>query len=424
MAAVALRGVLAGEFTGIHESGQSCSLRLGAACGYLCAQPMSQRDSYRFTSESVGEGHPDKLCDQISDAVVDAALAKDPAARVACETFATTGLIVVGGETRTDGSLDPQQLARDVLRDAGYDAASLGIDYQTCEVLNVMHAQSQDIAQGVDGSPDRQQGAGDQGLMFGYACSDTPHLMPAPIEFAHAIMLRAAQVRKSRVLPFLGPDGKCQVSVRYEGGRPAAIETVVLSHQHREEVLPGQLREALVEEVIKRALPADMLTGGVTYLVNPTGRFVVGGPHGDCGLTGRKLIVDTYGGKARHGGGAFSGKDPSKVDRSAAYMARYVAKNIVASGLCDECEVQIAYAIGVAQPVSLYVHTFGSATVAEQRIEDAVRELFDLTPAGITSALDLARPIYRRTATYGHFGRDEFSWERTDRAAAIRDAVS
>jgi S-adenosylmethionine synthetase len=382
-----------------------------------------QRDSYRFTSESVGEGHPDKLCDQISDAVVDAALAQDPAARVACETYATTGLIIVGGEIRTSGSLDPQQLARDVLRDAGYDDPALGIDYQTCAVLNVMHAQSQDIAQGVEADAKRKQGAGDQGLMFGYACSDTPQLMPAPIDFAHAIMRRAAQVRKSGKLPFLGPDGKCQVSVRYQGGRPEAIETIVLSHQYREGVPHEQLRQALVEEVIKPALPPAMLAD-VHYLINPSGRFVVGGPHADAGLTGRKLIVDTYGGKARHGGGAFSGKDPSKVDRSAAYMARYVAKNIVASGVCGECEVQLAYAIGVAEPVSLYVHTFGSATVAEQRIEDAVRELFDLTPAGITTALDLARPIYRRTATYGHFGRDEFSWERTDRAAEIRDALS
>ncbi len=385
---------------------------------------MKQRDSYRFTSESVGEGHPDKLCDQISDAVVDAALADDPASRVACETFATTGLIVVGGEIRTRSSLDPQQLAREVLRDAGYDDPSLGIDYQTCAVLNVMHAQSQDIAQGVDRGSAAAQGAGDQGLMFGYACSDTAHFMPAPIDFAHAIMLQAAQVRKSGQLPFLGPDGKCQVSVRYEAGRPAAIETVVLSHQHRDGVPHRRLSEALVEEVIRKALPAAMLDGDVTYLINPTGRFVVGGPHGDSGLTGRKLIVDTYGGKARHGGGAFSGKDPSKVDRSAAYMARYVAKNVVASGVCTECEVQIAYAIGVAEPVSLYVHSFGTATVAEQRIEDAVRELFDLTPAGITAMLDLARPIYRCTATYGHFGRDEFSWEQTDRAAAIREAVT
>ena len=285
-----------------------------------------------------------------------------------------------------------------------------------------MHAQSPDIARGVDPGSAKAQGAGDQGLMFGYACSDTPHLMPAPIDFAHAIMLRAALVRKQRVLPFLGPDGKCQVTVRYGDGRPAAIKTVVLSHQHRPDVDQEQLREGLVEEVIKPALPAAMLGGNVCYLINPTGRFVVGGPHGDTGLTGRKLIVDTYGGKARHGGGAFSGKDPSKVDRSAAYMARYVAKNVVASGICRECEVQIAYAIGVAEPVSLYVNTFGTGKVPEQRIETVVRSLFDLTPGGIIAALALARPIYRPTATYGHFGRDGFSWERTDRAEEIGEA--
>ena len=385
---------------------------------------MYQRRNYLFTSESVGEGHPDKLCDQISDAVVDAAVADDPAARVACETFATTGLILIGGEITTSSSLDPQQLAREVLCEAGYDDASLGIDFRTCAVLNTLHQQSPDIARGVDRETPQLQGAGDQGQMFGYACSDTPHLMPAPIDFAHAIMLQAAQVRKSGQLPFLGPDGKCQVTVRYADGKPVAIETVVLSHQHRDEVAHHTLCEALVEEVIKPSLPAAMLSGNVSYLVNPTGRFVVGGPHGDTGLTGRKLIVDTYGGKARHGGGAFSGKDPSKVDRSAAYMARYVAKNIVASGVCSECEVQIAYAIGVAEPVSLYVDTFGTAAVAEQRIEAAVHDLFDLTPAGIIAALDLIRPVYRRTATYGHFGRDEFSWEQTDRALAFRQAVT
>ena len=384
---------------------------------------MYQRGDYLFTSESVGEGHPDKLCDQISDAVVDAALAEDPAARVACETFATTGLILVGGEIRSRSSFDPQQLARGVLRDAGYDDPGLGIDYETCAVLNTLHAQSPDIARGVDRGSGEAQGAGDQGLMFGYACSDTPHLMPAPIDFAHAIMLRAAQVRKQRLLPFLGPDGKCQVTVRYAGGQPAAIDTVVLSHQHLPEAAPDQLREGLVEEVIKRALPAEMLAGNVSYLINPTGRFVVGGPHGDTGLTGRKLIVDTYGGKARHGGGAFSGKDPSKVDRSAAYMARYVAKNVVASGICRECEVQFAYAIGVAEPVSLHFDTFGTGSVPEARIEAAVRQLFDLTPGAIIEALELARPIYRPTATYGHFGRDEFTWERTDRAEELRQAL-
>ena len=384
---------------------------------------MYHRGNYVFTSESVGEGHPDKLCDQISDAVVDAALAEDPTARVACEVFATTGLILVGGEIRSRSSFDPQQLARDVLRDAGYDDSDLGIDFRTCAVLNTLHAQSPDIARGVDRGSAAAQGAGDQGLMFGYACCDTPRLMPAPIDFAHAIMLQAAQVRKQGLLSFLGPDGKCQVSVRYVDGRPAAIETVVLSHQHHPDVAPEQLRAGLVEEVIQRALPAEMLGGNVSYLINPTGRFVVGGPHGDTGLTGRKLIVDTYGGKARHGGGALSGKDPSKVDRSAAYMARYVAKNIVASGVCRECEVQLAYAIGVADPVSLYVDTFGTGTVPEQRIEAAVRDLFDLTPGGIIAALALARPIYRPTATYGHFGRDGFSWEQTDRAEEIRQAL-
>ena len=385
---------------------------------------MDYRDNYLFTSESVSEGHPDKLCDQISDAVVDAALTDDPAARVGCEVFTTTGLILVGGEISTRSFLDPQQLARDVLRDAGYDNPSLGIDFRTCAVLNTLHAQSPDIARGVDRGAEQAQGAGDQGMMFGYACSDTPNLMPAPIQFAHDIMRQAAQVRKTGQLPFLRPDGKCQVSVRYVDGRPAAIETVVLSHQHCPGVSSEQICEALVEEVIKRALPAEMLSGNVTYLINPTGRFVVGGPHGDSGLTGRKLIVDTYGGKARHGGGAFSGKDPSKVDRSAAYMARYVAKNIVASGICRECEVHIAYAIGVAEPVSLNVATFGTGTVSEQRTETAVRELFDLTPAGITSTLNLTQPIYRSTATYGHFGREAFPWEQTNRADAIRDSVA
>ena len=384
---------------------------------------MNQHRDYLFTSESVSEGHPDKLCDQISDAVVDAALTDDPNARVACEALATTGLILVGGEISTCTALDPEQLARDVLRDVGYDDSALGIDFRTCEVLNTTHAQSPDIARGVSRGADLAQGAGDQGIVFGYACSDTPSLMPAPIHFAHRIMQRAAEVRKSGRLPFLGPDGKCQISVRYSQGKPVAIETVVLSHQHSPDVPRDQLCEALVEEVIKRALPGEMLGENASYLINPTGRFVVGGPHGDCGLTGRKLIVDTYGGKARHGGGAFSGKDPSKVDRSAAYMARYLAKNIVASGICRECEVQIAYAIGVAEPVSLYVSTFDTAIVPEHRIEALLRELFDLTPAAIIAMLALSRPIYRATATYGHFGRDGFPWEHTDQADAIRNAA-
>ena len=378
---------------------------------------------YTFTSESVGEGHPDKLCDQISDAVLDAALGDDPDARVACEVFATTGLVLVGGEITTRARLNIPAIARGVLRDAGYDDPAYGIDADACAVLNTVHEQSPDIARGVDADDDRVQGAGDQGLMFGYACRETDRLMPAPIDFAHRIMRRAAEVRKSGQLPFLRPDGKCQVSVRYRDGTPAAIPTVVLSHQHDPDVDNDTLREALIEQVIGRALPGELLNGTVRYLINPTGRFVVGGPHGDTGLTGRKIIVDTYGGTARHGGGAFSGKDPSKVDRSAAYMARYVAKNVVSAGLCSRCEVQLAYAIGVAEPVSLLVQGFGTAKVPEQRIESAIRDTFDLTPAGIIRCLDLRRPIFRQTAAYGHFGRDGFSWERTDAADRLAACV-
>ena len=380
-------------------------------------------DEFTFTSESVGEGHPDKLCDQISDAVLDAALREDPDARVACEVFTTTGLVLVGGEITTRATLNIPAIARGVLRDAGYDNPDYGIDAETCAMLNTLHEQSPDIARGVDADEYKAQGAGDQGLMFGYACTETDQLMPAPIDFAHRIMRRAAQVRKSGQLPFLRPDGKCQVSVRYRDGNPVGIPTVVLSHQHDPDVDNGTLREALIEQVIKQALPAELLNGNVRYLINPTGRFVVGGPHGDTGLTGRKIIVDTYGGMARHGGGAFSGKDPSKVDRSAAYMARYVAKNVIAAGLCSRCEVQLAYAIGVAEPVSLLVQGFGTATVPEQRIESAVRTAFDLTPAGITAGLDLRRPIFRQTAAYGHFGRDGFSWERTDAAERLAAAA-
>ena len=380
-------------------------------------------DEFTFTSESVGEGHPDKLCDQISDAVLDAALREDPDARVACEVFTTTGLVLVGGEITTRATLNIPAIARGVLRDAGYDNPDYGIDAETCAMLNTLHEQSPDIARGVDADEDKAQGAGDQGLMFGYACTETDQFMPAPIDFAHRIMRRAAQVRKSGQLPFLRPDGKCQVSVRYRDGNPVGIPTVVLSHQHDPDVDNGTLHEALIEQVIKQALPAELLNGNVRYLINPTGRFVVGGPHGDTGLTGRKIIVDTYGGMARHGGGAFSGKDPSKVDRSAAYMARYVAKNVIAAGLCSRCEVQLAYAIGVAEPVSLLVQGFGTATVPEQRIESAVRTAFDLTPAGITAGLDLRRPIFRQTAAYGHFGRDGFSWERTDAAERLAAAA-
>ena len=379
---------------------------------------------YTFTSESVGEGHPDKLCDQISDAVLDAALGDDPDARVACEVFATTGLVLVGGEITTRAGLNIPAIARDVLRDAGYVDPAYGIDADACAVLNTVHEQSPDIARGVDADDDRVQGAGDQGLMFGYACRETDRLMPAPIDFAHRIMRRAAEVRKAGQLAFLRPDGKCQVSVRYRDGIPVAIPTVVLSHQHDPDVDHDTLREALIEQVIGKALPGELLNGTVRYLINPTGRFVVGGPHGDTGLTGRKIIVDTYGGTARHGGGAFSGKDPSKVDRSAAYMARYVAKNVVAAGLCSRCEVQLAYAIGVAEPVSLLVQGFGTAKVPEQRIESAIRDTFDLTPAGIIRRLDLRRPIFRQTAAYGHFGRDGFSWERTDAADRLAACVA
>ena len=377
---------------------------------------------YTFTSESVGEGHPDKLCDQISDAVLDAALRGDADSRVACEVFTTTGLVLVGGEITTRADVNVPAVVRGVLRDAGYDDPAYGIDAGTCAVLNTLHEQSPDIAQGVDADAGKEQGAGDQGLMFGYACTETDDLMPAPIDYAHRIMRRAAEVRKAGDLPFLRPDGKCQVSVRYRDGVPAAISTVVLSHQHDPGVDAGDLRDVLIEQVTGKALPADLLKGDVRYLINPTGRFVVGGPHGDTGLTGRKLIVDTYGGMARHGGGAFSGKDPSKVDRSAAYMARYVAKNVVAAGLCSRCEVQLAYAIGVAEPVSLLVDGFGTAATPERRIEKAVLDAFDLTPAGIIRRFDLRRPIYRPTAVYGHFGRDEFPWERTD--AADRLAVA
>jgi len=374
---------------------------------------------FTFTSESVGEGHPDKLCDQIADAVLDGAIDQDSNARVACEVFATTGMVLVGGEITTRATLNVQEIARGVLKDAGYDNPRYGIDSVTCAVLNTIHEQSPDIARGVDAGDEKAQGAGDQGLMFGYACNETSHLMPAPIDFAHRIMRQAARARKSKHLDFLAPDGKCQVSVRYLDGIPISIPTVVLSHQHDPDVSYDLLEEALIEEVIKKALPEEMLTDTVRYLINPTGRFVVGGPHGDAGLTGRKIIVDTYGGMARHGGGAFSGKDPSKVDRSAAYMARYIAKNVVAAGLCSRCELQLAYAIGVPEPVSLLVDSFGTAKVPVETIEKAIRNCFDLTPSGIIGNLDLRRPIFRQTATYGHFGRNEFSWEQTDAAKGL-----
>ena len=382
---------------------------------------MEHRNEYIFTSESVGEGHPDKVCDQVSDAVLDDALRQDPASHVACEAFATTGMVLVGGEITTTGYIDLPKVVRGVLKSIGYDDPSYGIDYQSCAVISTIQKQSPDIAQGVNGTGlHHEQGAGDQGMMFGYACTETPQLMPAPITYAHAIMRRASQVRKDGTLDFLRPDGKCQVSMVYKDGRPVRVSTVVLSHQHSEEINHKELEEALIETVIRKAIPAELLSGDVTYHINPTGRFVIGGPHGDTGLTGRKIIVDTYGGMARHGGGAFSGKDPSKVDRSAAYMARYVAKNVVAAGLCERCEIQIAYAIGVAKPVAVYVTTFGTGKVPDENIEKAIAATFDLTPAGIIRTLDLLKPIYRETAAYGHFGRDGFSWERTDKVDALK----
>jgi S-adenosylmethionine synthetase len=382
---------------------------------------VENRSEYIFTSESVGEGHPDKVCDQVSDAVLDDALRQDPSSHVACETFATTGMVLVGGEITTTGYIDLPKVVRGVLKSIGYDDPSYGIDYQSCAVISTIQKQSPDIAQGVNGTGlHHEQGAGDQGMMFGYACTETPQLMPAPITYAHAIMRRAAEVRKDGTLDFLRPDGKCQVSMVYKDGKPMRVSTVVLSHQHSEEVNHKDLEEALIETVIRKAIPAEMLAGDVTYHINPTGRFVIGGPHGDTGLTGRKIIVDTYGGMARHGGGAFSGKDPSKVDRSAAYMARYVAKNVVAAGLCERCEIQIAYAIGVAKPVSIYVTTFGTGKVPDEKIEKAIAATFDLTPAGIIRSLDLLKPIYKETAAYGHFGRDGFSWERIDKVDALK----
>jgi S-adenosylmethionine synthetase len=382
---------------------------------------LSQRKDFIFTSESVGEGHPDKVCDQVSDAVLDEALRQDPRSHVACESFTTTGLVLVGGEITTTGYIDLPKVVRGVLKAIGYTDPSYGIDFESCSVLSTIQQQSPDIAQGVNGTGlHHEMGAGDQGMMFGYACNETPSLMPAPISLAHKIMQTAAHARKEGTIEFLRPDGKCQVSVEYADGKPKRVATVVLSHQHSEEVTHKELQEALIECVIRKAIPAELLDKNTVFHINPTGRFVIGGPHGDSGLTGRKIIVDTYGGMARHGGGAFSGKDPTKVDRSASYMARYVAKNIVASGICDRCEVQIAYAIGIAKPVSLFVSTFETGKVPDEKIEKAVNEVFDLTPQGIITTLDLLRPIYRETSNYGHFGREGFSWEKTDKVDALR----
>jgi S-adenosylmethionine synthetase len=384
-------------------------------------------NSYLFTSESVSEGHPDKLADQVSDSILDAILEQDPTARVAAETLANTGLIVLAGEITTTANVDYIKVARETIKRIGYDNTDYGIDYKGCAVLVAYDKQSPDIAQGVDKAEDDplDQGAGDQGLMFGYACDETPQLMPLPIWLSHRIMERQSQLRKDGRLPWLRPDAKSQVTIKYENGKPNAIDTVVVSTQHAPEMELKDIREAVIEEIIKPTLPKELIKGDIKFLVNPTGRFVIGGPQGDCGLTGRKIIVDTYGGAAPHGGGAFSGKDPSKVDRSAAYAGRYVAKNIVAAGLASRCLVQISYAIGVAQPTSIMVETYGTGKVSNEVLTALVREHFDLRPKGIVKMLNLLRPIYTKTAAYGHFGRDEpeFSWEAIDKAAALKASV-
>jgi S-adenosylmethionine synthetase len=388
-----------------------------------------------FTSESVSEGHPDKLADQISDAVLDTILTDDPHARVACETMVKTGVAIVGGEITTSAWVDLEDLVRGVIKDIGYTSSEVGFDGDTCGVINIIGKQSVDIAQGVDRQKPEDQGAGDQGLMFGYASNETEVLMPAPITFAHRLVERQAEARKSGLLPWLRPDAKSQVTCRYENGKPVAIDAVVLSTQHNPDVTQADLQEAVQELIIKHVLPPELLHKGTRYHINPTGKFVIGGPVGDCGLTGRKIIVDTYGGMARHGGGAFSGKDPSKVDRSAAYAGRYVAKNIVAAGLAERCEIQVSYAIGVAEPTSVSVNTFGTGKIAEEKIIQLIREHFDLRPFAITRMLDLLHPMYRQTAAYGHFGREPFEmtvgddrftafpWEKTDKAEALRDAA-
>ncbi|MFZ3209504.1 MAG: methionine adenosyltransferase [Geobacteraceae bacterium] len=380
---------------------------------------------YIFTSESVSEGHPDKVADQISDAILDAILAQDPKSRVACETMVTTGMVIIAGEITTNAVVDYPKVARETIREIGYNDSAMGFDCETCAVLVSIDKQSPDIAQGVAEGEGlfKEQGAGDQGLMFGYACRETPELMPMSILLAHKLVMKLADVRKNGVLNFLRPDSKSQVSIEYINDKPARVDTIVVSSQHSPDVSYETISEGIIEEVIKKVIPAGLMDDKTRFLINPTGRFVVGGPMGDCGLTGRKIIVDSYGGHGAHGGGAFSGKDPSKVDRSAAYMGRYVAKNLVAAGLCDNCEVQIAYAIGVAEPVSIMIDTSGTGKLPSARIADIVREVFDLRPRAIIEELDLLRPIYKKTAAYGHFGRElpEFTWERTDKVAILRE---
>jgi S-adenosylmethionine synthetase len=382
---------------------------------------------YLFTSESVSEGHPDKVADQISDAILDSIIGKDAKARVACETLVTTGMVLIAGEITTSAWVDMPQIVRDTVREIGYNSSDMGFDSQSCAVLTSIDKQSPDIAMGVNEGTglDLDQGAGDQGLMFGYACNETRVLMPMPITYAHRLMKRQAEVRKTGLLPWLRPDGKSQVTVEYGEEGPRRIEAIVLSTQHNPDVDYEDLKEGVMEEIIKPIIPADMVDSNTKYFINPTGRFVIGGPVGDCGVTGRKIIVDTYGGMGSHGGGAFSGKDPSKVDRSSSYMGRYVAKNIVAAGLADEVEVQIAYAIGISKPVSINVHSFGTGKVSDDRIKDLILEHFDLRPKAIIMHLDLLRPIYKKTAAYGHFGREraEFTWEKTDKAEALKDAA-
>jgi len=382
---------------------------------------------YLFTSESVTEGHPDKVADAISDSILDAMIEKDKNSRVACETLVTTGLALVAGEITTDCYVDIPQLVRETIRDIGYHSSRMGFDWQTCSVVTSIDQQSQDIAQGVNIGEGlfKGQGAGDQGLMFGYACNETPELMPMPITYAHQLTRRLSTVRKNGALDFLRPDGKSQVTVEYENGTPKRVDTVVVSAQHKPDVSHEDLQEAIIEEVIKKIIPQDMVDGDTRYLINPTGRFVTGGPMGDCGLTGRKIIVDTYGGQGSHGGGCFSGKDPSKVDRSASYMARHVAKNVVAAGLSQKCEVQIAYAIGVAEPVSVMVDLMGTGEVSEHQVRKSILETFDLRPAAIIKYLDLLRPIYRKTSAYGHFGRNEpeFTWEKIIQAESLREKI-